>query len=468
MLDLKTDGFHDHSRNDAIRFAKRVVRNSCLLPRVFVNRQAALAIALVLVSAPVSAQSGNCDEGGSIQKCAVDMSANQGDLIDAIDGLLTELENGQVTRGILARNGEESEGRRLLDKLGAEHGRAEDALEETSDGDYEEMIIQGAKLKGRKCNKWSEASILSEDPNAKFDFVPAGVELLASPNTNRGDLGNGKCDSFFVRDLNSNKTYWIRERSQPSICVRECGDDDSDLPSGQKKKVKMRGRFVDRMTENIAETEEATLKIDELTDQVQAVNLIASRFGFAAAFSSVYPECDLSADIPDIALWAGKIVLVVAKGIVEGVALTAEALQQTTKDGCQQDVLGNNVSTACAPLTIVAYVAKGLVILTDGLIEGTDLAKDGIDIFTADATHQCVREIAEQQVMMMGIVSSTNTVAGEIQQVVGKPVTGGLSLSARLGTLETLVRANQEYIKDTRTLVLTPHGLRASVPIFEP
>lgn len=438
-----------------------------------------LIISILIFSIPNLCFAQQCDDGAGIQKCAVDLNTEQYNLILSLDELLVEVEN-LTANGIqsksalaLATDDEElSDARKRLAKVAKERDRAEDSLEETSDDDYEEILAQGAKVKEKKCNKWSEVSALKDDPGAKYDYLPAGVELIPDFDPDRGDLGNGECDRFYVKDINSEKEYWIRERSQPNICVRECENDDKIYSgSGKNKKQKIKGRFVDRMTDNIIETQDATLKIDDLIVDLEAANLIASQFGAASALASVYPDCDFpSHTIGDEDLLIAKLALVSAKHILDFLAITAETISQTTKDGCQQDVLGANVSTACAPLTIATFVLKGLIVVSEVAIDGVDLLKDANDLDTGDVTNSCFRRIASEQALIRSTVNSNNKLAEEIQEVVGKPDPGGntLSLTDRMVILESAVLQNKAYIIDTRTLVLTPHGQRDRVPLFEP
>jgi hypothetical protein len=437
-----------------------------------------LIISILIFSIPNLCFAQECDDGAGIQKCAIDQNTEQYNLILSLDDLLVEVEkltaNGIQSKSalVLATDDEElSDSRKRLAKVAKERDRAEDSLEETSDEDYLEILAQGAKVKKKKCNKWSEVSALTDDTNAKYDYLPAGTTLLPPNHEKKGDLGNGICDAFYVKDIDG-KEFWVRERSQPNICVRECENDDKIYSgSGKNKKEKIKDRFVDRMTDNIIETQDATLKIDDLIVDLEAANLIASQFGAASALASVYPDCDFpSGTIGDEDLLIAKLALVSAKHILDFVAITAETIEQTTKDGCQQDVLGANVSTACAPLTIATFITKGLIIVLEVAIDGVDLLKDANDLDTGDVTNSCFRRIASEQALIRSTVNSNNKLAEEIQEVVGEPDPSGntISLTDRMAILESAVLQNKEYIINMRTIVLTPHGQRDRVPLFDP
>ena len=411
-----------------------------------------IAAILLATSTPALAIPPDCSEGeiDPLKACEEKLNSAQYDLLTALDDLVVEMENMQgldtASIAIISKQTGEKNGlREHIEKMKRSHKRAEDTIGESIDADFDEMVGQGGKEKGQQC-KWMETDDVKQKPG---DYVPTGMIALTPPDTR---LGNGDCDRFRAEDETTGKEITVNERSQPNICARIC--EDKDVPGqGVKKKEKMKRRFVDRKSEGIDATKGATDAIKEARNEMMSMNIMADSFGAKFAVAATFPECELPADVPHIATWGTKVVLVPVLVGVKILTRVLEGVKDSADAGAQQDVAGFNASVASLPGIIAYQISQGAVDVIDGLIAAADLTNEGFEIFSTDATHTCVTKVRED----------VDYIRTKVDELVTK--TGGIDEA--LKRLESQVSYNQEYIKNTREILLTPYGRRGTVEPYE-
>lgn len=404
-------------------------------------------------SMPALAIPPDCSEGETdpLKACEEKLNSAQFDLLTELEGLVGEMENmqGLDTASIAIINrqtGEKSGLNEHIAKMKRSHKRAEDTIGESLDADFDEMVGQGGKEKGQQC-KWKETDDVIANPG---DYVPTGMIALSPPDDR---LGNGDCDRFRAEDETTGKQINVNERSQPNICARIC--EDKDVPGqGVKKKEKMKRRFVDRKSEGIDATISAKNKIRDARNEMMSMNIMADSFGAKYAIAATFPECQLDPDVPHIATWGTKVVLVPVLVGVKILTRVLEGVKDSADAGAQQDVAGFNASVASLPGIIAYQISQGAVDVIDGLIAAADLTNEGFEIFSTDATHSCVTKIR-------GEVDDIRT------RVIKLETTAG-GLDDALIRLEKQVRDNQNYILNNREILLAPFGQRKTVELYVP
>ena len=401
--------------------------------------------ATLLLPLTAFADKGDCDEGSSepLWDCEEQLNLAQGELIYEFTGLVGELEEMQAINPafLMIESSNSKETTSLggyLNNLDKENARAYESIHETPNQDFEDMVAQGGKEKGQKCS-WVEADDVALNPE---DYLPAG---LSDPSD---DLGNSKCDRFDARNAEGD-TVKISERSQPNICIRQCADRDVtdkggntlNMVAGQsvKKKERIKKRHLARKNEGLDSTHDATDAVRGAKADLMMLNARVSAFGVKTALESLYPECQLPDDTAKVVAWHVKTVtaailpiLIINARIADGVADTAEPVTR-------QDVLGNNASSANVPAVIYKQVSEGLVQAAEVVMLGADLTMEGFDLFSNEATHNCVVAIRAQ---VDGIDEGVNDLKRQVME-------------------------NREYIRNIREIVLTPHGQRDRLPIYE-
>jgi len=418
-------------------------------------------------STPVWAEPADCtktqngnDEKDPLKRCEEKLNDAQAGVIDKLDMLIDEMEktpgvNLSAMAFTNARTGEASDLKEHMAKMNRQHGRAQDAITESVNDDFEEIVAGGGKQKGQKCT-WQEDPEVALNP---LDFLPRGLEL---PDAG---LGNGKCDRFTARDEISLKDVKIRERSQPNICVQVCEDKDVPGLAGTKKKDKIRGRHTERRSEGIDATVRSEDALDAALVDLTKSNALVKAYGPATALAITYPECAASVDAPAAAAFGAKLVLVPVVVALKITTRVVSGLAESGKVFCQQDVAGFNASSACIPAIVAKEIAQGSVDVVEFLIQAVDLTKEGFDLFAADTTLSCVSAIRTRQEEMYTLISGVNGKVDALKTQVGEMSDG---LTELIVENREMIRENQEYIKNTRDIVLTPHGQRAKMDLYEP
>jgi hypothetical protein len=417
-----------------------------------------IGIAAIFMSAsmPALALPPDCSEGepeeNALKACEEKLNDAQFDLLEELTLLVDEMENMQgldtAAISIVSRQTGESSGlKEHIAKMKRSQIRAENTILESINDDFDEMVGQGGKQKGKACS-WKETDDVQENPG---DYVPRGLILL---NPTNSKLGNGDCDKFLAEDETSGKQISVNERSQPNICARICEDKDIPGQQGVKKKEKMKLRFVARKSEGIDATVSAKNAIRNARNEIMSMNIMADHFGARFAIAKTFPECERSPEVPHIATWGTKVVLVPVLVGTKILTRVLEGVKDSADAGAQQDVAGFNASVASLPGIIAYQISQGAVDVIEGLIAAADLTNEGFEIFSADATHTCVTKIRGEVDDIRSRVINLETTAGGIDDA--------------LIRLEKQVKDNQEYILDVREVLLTPYGRRSSVELYEP
>lgn len=404
-------------------------------------------------------QNGN-DEKDQLKRCEEKLNDAQDGVLYKLNMLIDEMEktpgvNLSAMAFTNARTGEASDLKEHMAKMNRQHIRAKDAISESINDDFEEIVAGGGKQKGQKCT-WQEDPEVALNPT---DFLPRGLEL---PNDG---LGNGKCDKFAARDEVTLKDVKIRERSQPNICVQVCEDKDVPGMAGTKKKDKIRGRHTERRSEGIDATLRSEDALDAAIFDLTKSNAMSKAYGPAAAFAITYPECAASVNAPAAAAFGAKLVLVPVVVALKITTRVVSGLAESGKVFCQQDVGGFNASSACIPAIVAKEIAQGSVDVVEFMIQAVDLTKEGFDLFAADTTLSCVSAIRTRQEEVYTLISGVDTKVNDLKAQVGEMSDG---LTELIVENRTMIRENQEYIKNTRDIVLTPHGQRAKMDLYEP
>ena len=404
-------------------------------------------------------QNGN-DEKDPLKRCEEKLNDAQAGVLDKLDLLIDEMnETEGVDLSAMAftnpRTGEANDLKEHIAKMNRQHTRAKDSITESVNEDFEEIVAGGGKQKGQKCT-WQEDPEVALNP---ADFLPRGLE---QPDDG---LGNGKCDKFKARDEITLKDVNIRERSQPNICIQVCEDKDVPGLAGTKKKDKIRGRHTERRSEGIDATTRSEDALDAALLDLTKSNALVKAYGPSAAFAITYPECAASADAPAAVAFGAKVVLVPVVVALKITTRVVSGLAESGKVFCQQDVAGFNASSACIPAIVAKEIAEGSVDVVEFMIDAVDLTKEGFDLFAADTTLECVSAIRSRQEEMYTLLSGVDTKVDALKTQVGEMSDG---LTELIVENREMIEQNQEYIKNNRDIVLTPHGQRAKMDLYDP
>lgn len=411
---------------------------------------AMLSFAQVVQSAPRDCS--ETDKESPLKACEMQQLEEQDRLIAELDDLVSSM-NSSPSRAMASMDsqGVENPLTDRLDRVKRRQSRGFQVVDESVNDDFEEMINQAGKQKGKSCGGWGEADEVSLAPE---NFVPPGLTLVPDSG-----LGDGKCGKFDALDGDAN-TVSINERSQPNICVKVCKDKEV---KGQLKKDRVRNRHIARKSEGIDTTAKAADAVYAAKQKIQTMNIMAETAGIEYALGKSFPECELSpdADAADAFAFGAKLVLVPAVVALKLATRVADGIKDAGEAATQQDVVGNNVSTANIPAIVAAQVLAGSVDIVEFVIDELDLATAGHKLFVEDATHRCVAKIREEQDLIKTNVAALD---GKVMALDGK--VGGLS--GDLEEVRRLIEENRGYIINTREIVLTPHGRRDNQDLYEP
>jgi hypothetical protein len=406
---------------------------------------------------PTSAWAGDCSESSSepLWDCELDLNLEQGKLINNFGALLSEfdeLQSGAVSTLTITgfKTHAKTNVNGYLGTLGEENQRANEVIWETDNSDFEDIVAQGGKTKGKNCD-WDEAPDVEANPEA---YLPAG---LHSPSI---ELGNSDCDKFTAKDVD-NENVTVNERSLPNVCLRVCGDDEvadrslyQDFSNNNAKKPKKREkikiRHIARKNEGIDAAEEANLAIESATIGVMQMNARIDAFGLDYAIATTFPECVAPDDTTKVVAWYVK---TISSGILPFLKINkqvADAIADVAEPATRQDVLGNNVSSANIPAVIYKHVSEGLVTVAETVIVGADLTIEGFELFSNDTTLSCLAAIRSQVHDISESVIDLNKKVGDSEE-----------------RLKKLIMENRSYIENVREIVLTPHGQRNRVPLYD-
>jgi hypothetical protein len=423
-------------------------------------------------STPVWAEAADCtkmkngnDEKDALKRCEEKLNDSQAGMLNKLNQLIDVMDETEgVNLSAMAftdpRTGEASDLKEHMAKMNRQHTRAKDAIAESVNEDFEEIVAGGGKQKGQNC-KWEEDPEVVLNPE---DFVPIGLKYIANTG-----LGNGLCDRFEARDPGKPNNVQIRERSQPNICVQVCKDKelpnqdpDPSLLAGPDDKVlkkdKIRGRHTERRSEGIDSTTRSEDALDAALLQLTKTNAMVKAYGPVNAFAMTFPECTGDVDATAAVAFGAKLVLVPVLVATKITTRVIAGLKEAGVVFCQQDVAGFNASSACVPAIVAHQISEGAVDIVEFLIQAVDLAKDGGDLFAADKTLECAASIRSRQEEMFALVTGIDGKVNALKTQVGEMSDG----------LTQMIEENREYIKNTRDIVLTPHGQRARVDLYEP
>lgn len=418
-------------------------------------------------------QNGN-DEKDALKRCEEKLNDSQAGMLNKLNELIDVMDETEgVNLSAMAfadpRTGEASDLKEHMAKMNRQHTRAKNAIAESVNDDFEEIVAGGGKQKGQKC-KWEEDPEVALNPE---DFVPIGLDYLEGTG-----LGNGECDRFTAYDPDKSKDVLIRERGQPNICVQVCGDKElpnldpdpvPSLASAQKdkplKKDKIRGRYTERRSEGIDSTTRSEDAIDAAIFELTKTNAIVKTYGAAGALAMTFPECAEDVDATAAVAFGAKLVLVPTLVAVKITSRVVGGMKDAGVVFCQQDVAGFNTSSVCVPAIVAHQISEGAVDVVEFLIQAVDLAKDGGDLFAADKTLECAAAIRARQEEMFSLVTGIDKKVDVLDGKVN-------ALKAQVGDLSDgltqMIEENREYIINTRELALTPHGQRDRVELYEP
>jgi len=399
-------------------------------------------------------------EEDPLKGCEEKLNNAQAGVLEKLSLLVDEMEKTEgVNLSAMAftnpRTGEASDLKEHMAKMNRQHGRSKDAISESTNDDFEEIAVNGGKQKGQKCS-WQEDPAVRDDPDS---FLPAGYELIPGSK-----LGNGKCDNFKA-DNAVGKEVTVRERTQPGVCIQVCEDKDVPGQANSKKKDKIRGRYTERRSEGIDSTTRSEDALDAALLDLTKSNAMVKAYGPAVAFAITYPECAADVDAPAAVAFGAKLVLVPTVVALKITTRVSSGLAESGKVFCQQDVAGFNASSACIPAIVAKELAEGSVDVVEFMIDAIDLTVDGFELFNSDTTLGCVSAIRTRQEEMFGVISGIDGKVNDLKTQVGEMSDG---LTEMIEENRELIVENQEYIKSTREIVLTPHGLRAKLDLYEP
>ncbi len=373
-----------------------------------------LAGVFVLWASPANAQS-SVECGAStdtIKACADEIFTAQIDLLDQVEGLINDTQSLRMyALGTQASQVDDD----LLERIKAlreERQRGKDANDDAEEADYDEMIAQANRQKGKKC-KWEEVLEDDDDPEA---FVPTGLTLEYPTN-----LGNDKCDVFTAKDA-AGKKVKVHERKQ-NLCERVCEENEA-------KKKRKKDRVVGRMGDGIS----ATLKA---SDRIKGERVRIAQLGLR--FSSASNVCEPVFEIPfSDPIGAGALV---ALSIVTEVL---DAVRDSGERGSDQTAAGFNCAACAIPLEVAFHVSNGAK-------EIVGIGMDLLGSFQTDAILSCVQSIKTDSEAL-----KLDTAA--MKRDIGDLKAGQAGADEVLEDIKSLVRQNQ-------LLLLTPHGQRDGFPL---
>jgi hypothetical protein len=180
------------------------------------------------------------------------------------------------------------------------------------------------------------------------------------------------------------------------------------------------------------------------------MNARIDAFGLDYAIATTFPECVAPDDTTKVVAWYVK---TISSGILPFLKINkqvADAIADVAEPATRQDVLGNNVSSANIPAVIYKHVSEGLVTVAETVIVGADLTIEGFELFSNDTTLSCLAAIRSQVHDISESVIDLNKKVGDSEE-----------------RLKKLIMENRSYIENVREIVLTPHGQRNRVPLYD-
>ncbi len=231
-----------------------------------------------------------------------------------------------------------------------------------------------------------------------------------------------------------------------------------------KKKDRIRRRHIDRRSEAIDSTDDLATQIEDAAFEIQAINLLVADQMLTAA-----DPCDQSDPDPAV------VALFVSKGVVKVLQVLAGAVAWGggfAHDICippaNQTVAGFNASTTCTATASVKNIVAGVADILGVVVDGIDMALEGLSIWAPNDTLPCVSQVgsdlkAELATLKTELKAELSDLKAGLEAAQAD-ITKILDL---LGVVQTNIHENREYIRNTREIVLTPHGQRKTLPLYE-
>jgi hypothetical protein len=373
-----------------------------------------LAGAFVLWASPAKAQ-GSAECGAStdsIKACADEIFTAQIDLLNEVEGLITETQGLRMYALGAQASQVDDDLMERIEALRDERKRGKEANDDAEEADYDEMIGQANRQKGKKC-KWEEVLEVDDDPEG---FVPTGLTLIYPTK-----LGNEKCDVFTALDAGG-KTVKVHERKQ-NLCERVCEETEA-------KKKRKKDRVVGRMNDGLS----ATLRASE---RIKGERVRIAQLG--VRISSAADICEPVFEIPfSDPIGAGALV---ALSIVTEVL---DAVRDSGERGSDQTAAGFNCAVCAIALEVAFHVSNG----------AKDIVETGMDLlgsFQTDAILNCVQSIKSDS-------ETLKLDAAAMKADIAELLKGQGGVNAVLEELKGSVQQNQN-------LLLTPQGQRDGFPL---
>ncbi|MDH3593424.1 MAG: hypothetical protein OEM93_01100 [Rhodospirillales bacterium] len=391
----------------------------------------------------------------SLGTCMDKIVEEQGLLLEEAAKLVTGVEEVKSLYLGRARSDTDDDLQTRIEALEKEQERAVTASLDTEDLDYDDMIEQADKEKGRndkKCKgRWVEFEEVESDPEA---FLPPGLRLKFPPG--QSNLGNGNCDKFEALDRDS-RDVTVRERNLNNVCLRLCDDKEEQtttLGTRKPKKEKRKERIVGRMTDGLSTARKATARLKGENERVAALRLLATDAKFVLPdpgfpLAGELGECEAAFEFPtDLVIIAS---LTVAIGVAKTVTNVLDGVRDGTERACDQTAVGFNGAAACTVLEVAYHVSNGITDLIEVARDGVEVGFDIVGSQQTDAIHDCLESIK----------TDTETLKADTAflKEQGAGTGDGIEeLKESLALLKGLVEQN-------RDLLLTPQGRRDEFPL---
>ncbi|MCW8830032.1 MAG: hypothetical protein OQK32_00760, partial [Gammaproteobacteria bacterium] len=341
---------------------------------------------------------GTCDEG-SIGSCMDELLDEQGALILEVEGMVMDMQAMGIFstdryRSIMAelatqgyevpddpdiRGNMPDDIATRLENLKQDHRRAKETNDTISDDEYDEMLAQGDKEKGKNCKKTDTAFYESLWDDSLGSYTdPAGYTNAVMGNGNN-KLGNGKCDLFSALDLDGN-AVWVNEKSE-NMCEEECKVKQNQ--QGQSK-----GRMLGSMQESITSARVARQTISMQRAQLAAVGGQVSRLGsletdyYISTTDKFCSAGDPGFDVDLVLIGVYEVIMIATDAIIiasDILAQITKGIHDTVDKVCKQTLFGANTSTACTPPILIHHIAKTVVHITKAVKTATKHVKFGYE-----------------------------------------------------------------------------------------
>ncbi len=442
----------------------------------------------------------DCENDGSIGACMGELLDIQGDTIDEVEGMLTDMRAmnmfsfAREQLGLVAQGpGPEEDLFARIQTLRNEHARATATNEVTTDDEFDDMIAQADTEKGKKCK-------LTDKPffdSLEGDLASLGLES-AGPK-----LGNGKCDIFNAVDLAGNAVK-VHEKKE-NMCEKVC----EEKPNQQGKSKE---RFVGGLLDAISTARGAEQRLSAQRARVSELGLLLAEFRLSTADSQLSTAtagpsdpCDPGTPGPGADLIAIQVLnglITALDGVITGldaaivvgniITEVLKTVADIADKPCKQTVAGFNASAACIPFTVAFHVSKGIVGVIGGLKsilgDAKSLLGDAKNIIVtavkidnaskADKGKACSKETRDefkpggQCVALLckggpddnkACVNDGDCSDGAIfilQADVADLIRAAGETSAELAVIKAELALMKSLLEENRDLLLTPHGRR--------